>query len=93
MDDRVDGDEQQCGDAHAEQAGTKPDDKGLCVKDLRHVAFGGADGAQDTDLLGPFQNGNIRDDSDHDGRDDERYGDKSNQHIGDDVDDGGHGGQ
>ena len=91
MDHIIDGEEQEPGDDHADHPGQHSDDKGLRIEDGGDVSLGGADRAQDTDLLGPLQNGDVGDDPDHDGGHDQGDGDKRDQHVGDSVHDRLHG--
>ena len=93
MDDLVDGEDQKPCDAHADQTRAKADDKGLGVEDLGDVALAGTDGPEHADLLGPLHDGDIGDNADHDGGDDQGNGHEGDQNIADRVDDcldGGH---
>ena len=66
MNDVVDREEQQPRHNDADHTGQHADDEGLGVEDGGNVPLRSADGAQDTDLLGALQNGDVSDDTDHD---------------------------
>ena len=65
----VDREVEQHGGTNADQTGQQADNAGFRVEYVRHIAFGCAHGAQNTDFLGTFQHGNIGDNADHDRRD------------------------
>ena len=87
MHDHVDRDVQQQRQDDADRAGRKADDYGLGVKDVRYVAVRRADRAQDTDLLRAFEHADIRDDADHDRRNDQGNRHECDQNIADHIDD------
>ena len=89
LDDGVDRNNQQQRQADADQAGDETFNERFGIEDARDVALARADGAENTDLLRTFEHGDVGDDADHDGRDDERDGHECNQHIGNGVDDRG----
>ena len=88
MNNRGNGNAKQDGDGDTDQPGAKTDDHGFRIEHAGNVPFGSADGAKNADFFGAFQNGDIGDNADHDGGNHKRNGNKGNQYIGDDVDDG-----
>ena len=66
MDYIVDREQQQPCDNNADNAREQTDDACLRVENGGDIPLGGADGAQDTDLLGPLEDGYIGDNADHD---------------------------
>ena len=76
----------------ADHPGREAHDQRLRVEHPRHVLPGGADGAQDADLLRPLQHADVRDDPDHDRGYHQADGHKRDQHIADGVHDRRHAG-
>ena len=76
--------EQQARD-YSYHARAESDDDGLRVEYPRDILLGGTNRAEYSDLLGPFKNGDVCDDSDHDGRYDQRYRDESDEHVADRI--------
>ena len=86
MDDLISRDQKEQGDSDSHRSGAETDDKGLCVEYLRYIPLGSSDGTEDSDLLLPFQDAYVGDDSDHDGRNHQRNRHKGYQDITDHID-------
>ena len=76
------------GECHGNKAREKADNEGFSIEDAGDVVLAGSKCAKDADLLGSFVDGNVGDNTNHDGTDDEGDGDESNKNICDGVDDG-----
>ena len=66
MHDAVGRDYQEEGDSHTKESGQEADDAGLGIEDVGDVPLGCSHGAENPDLLGPFQDRDVGDDADHD---------------------------
>ena len=86
MQDNADDGAQRVGDADADEARRQPDDESLRIEEVPHVLLPCAEGAQHADLFDALHDGDVGDDADHDGRDDEGDRRERDKHIGDDVD-------
>ena len=85
MDHRITWNQQQKRQTNSDQSRTKSDDKCLSIKDLRYISFGRTDGTEDTDFFFSLQYTDIRDDTDHDRRNDQWDCHKRNQNVTDDI--------
>ena len=74
------------GDGDAEESGDQSYNKGLGIEQVRDVALTTAERADDADLFGTLYHGDVGDDADHDGRDEERERGEGDQRVGDDLD-------
>ena len=61
--------------------GDKPLDDGFCAKNANDVLFGSTNGAKNADFFGALQNGDVGDDTNHDGANNERDGHKGDEDI------------
>ncbi|MNI40696.1 hypothetical protein D3C73_949300 [compost metagenome] len=63
--DNIDRNSQQVSDPDPEQSREGTDNAGLGIEDTRDILLPGAQGAEHTDFLSPFKDGDIGDDPDH----------------------------
>lgn len=91
VDDGVSGDEQdECGD-DANDASQGTGDECFGIEDFGDVVLAGTECSENADFFSSFQNGDVGDNTDHDGGYDQGDGDKGNQDKGYGVDDVGDG--
>ena len=87
----VDDGDENVADADAKEPGQQADNEGLGIEDAGDIVFAGANGAEDADFFFTFVDGNVSNDANHEGTDDERDGDEGDEDVRDGVDDGADG--